>query len=1132
MKKILSYITLAAAMILSLGSCVNASKEITQLDFNRVLMPTSLDASVTSLGDWVSFNWTKTKGATAFELELYSDPEMQNRVSYFTVDAEEVPFLCKLVADETYYFRVRGIDGNNVLEPSKWAVFTDDNNEPKSIKTYAIKESVNPVVVDRGSDYVELSWTFPAGDTDVDHILVKTADGKETEFPVSAQATGVKVTGLKPSTFYSLTVHYKSANRGSVVVWTRPAADQATVVADTAAFKQAVKDGASIIEVAYSETPYVMGEIAVKGEMFIYGKSNAQGAKPSVSGRFTAGADLASLRVEDLSLSGAAVPAEADGTGGMSIQTHVFTVGKAASLSFVEFVNLDIEGYQRGLYYDNNGGAVSGHILFDGLRVNSILGSGGDNIDIRNAASAAAELIIRNSTFNEGTRTFMRVDANPQIAKITIENNTFSNLCYDGSALVIGGSNVQGILAVKSTAVQSFVVKNNLFVNNKCWLVGGNNACIVPTFEKNYVYNSLSQFFTSAKLDDTGARADMGKEVVLANGGVELAEDPCYDSEGGIFNVTNAMVSKAGVGDPRWFQPYIYVPEDLTQEVTVPVHTWNFADSKTFYKKADVDMVRDGIRFYIGQGLPVLFENNSVIFTEPTGFNADGYPVSGAMSIKVNGTGSLVITTSSVEGAHSSLVVVSGEQALAAVAPTENRRQVVVPVETEEELIYLCPTGPIAVTELQWNDETLPVLQKVLETPNPKLSATTATQGEEIVVGWAEVALADSYQVSVDGGAATTVRETTFTVKTGSLQAGEHTVAVVAVPKASDLLRVSSKEGVADFKVKEKPAPTPGGTAGMIVFDEYVGQNPTSISEGSITMTATLGASEDKSKKLIVDSNTCYFGDAESQVKFTTRLKTGSKSSANNAITITIEDGAAGKLKVYARTGSNSDATRTISVTGASGEILSHTFDESKDKISGVVIPGEEAAKDVYTVLEADITAGTYDVLYPVNGINIYAFEFVPGGAPGPAPVSKSWVFASEDWQTELAKMGEAGKDITGTWNITIDGLNYSASKSRWTNKCIQVTQDGRADGNGVFTFTAPAAGIVTVSASGTGSTPSGDRNVVIKTDGASEQVSINCNVPSNGDPATATFTVAAGEQKLYVTGALRIYSVSYDPAK
>lgn len=155
-----------------------------------------------------------------------------------------------------------------------------------------------------------------------------------------------------------------------------------------------------------------------------------------------------------------------------------------------------------------------------------------------------------------------------------------------------------------------------------------------------------------------------------------------------------------------------------------------------------------------------------------------------------------------------------------------------------------------------------------------------------------------------------------------------------------------------------------------------------------------------------------------------------------------------------------------------------------------------------------------------------------PGGDDGPEAKSMSWQFSSEAWQKEFAKMGEAGKDISGTWDITIDGLNYSATKSRYTDKCIQVTQDGRADGNGVFTFTTPAAGTVTVSASGTGSTPSGDRNVVITTGGASEQVSANCNVASNGTPATATFTVAAGEQKLYVTGALRIYSISYDPAK
>lgn len=1132
MKKILSIIASSAAALLALTSCVNGAKEITEPEYRRVLAPTSLEATVAMTGSDVVFSWTKSKGASHFELEIYSDPSMSKSslVESVLVPVAKVPYTHALVADEVYYFRVRGVDEENILPPSNWTVYLDSKTEePKAIKTYAIKPSAEPVVFERGTDFVTLSLTLPKGDTEVTHILVKTASGKEEEFPVeSIVDSKVTVTGLNPSTFYSLTVHFKSANRGSVVAWTRPLVDGTpTVIKDTAHFKQAVKDGATVIEVPYADTTYVMGEIAAKGDLFIYGVSSPTGAKPVIAGRVTGGADITSLRLEDLSFSGAAVKANSDGTGGMSLQTHLFTVSKACSMTKVEFININVEGYERGLYYDNNGGNVSGKIVFDGVRSENILGSGGDNIDIRNAASAASELVIKNSTFNGGTRTFLRLDANAQIKKVTIESNTFNNMCYNGGSLVIGGSNVQGILAVKATACETFTVKNNLFLNNQCWLVGQNSACKVPVFEKNYVFNSAAQFYTSAKLDDSGARSDMGKAVVLGGDGLELISDPTQDSMGGLFNVKDNLVLKAKVGDPRWFQPYVYVPEDLTLNVTEAVHTWDFSNAKTFYKKADVDMVRDGIRFYIGAGLPVLFEESSLIFQDAAVLGMEE-PFASAIGIKVNAPGSLVISSEAVPSfAPAGIVIYKGQDALSAVATGAKRAQVLVSdVEPGvETMLYICPTTPCAITELQWNAETALVTEPALATPVVKLSAAKATQGDEVTLTIDPVAHAASYAIRIDGGNAGTTKDLEYVIKTGSLSVGEHTISVVAVPAEEDMLREASEPAQAGLEIKEKPAPTPGGTAGKIVFDEYVGNVPASIADGSITLAINNGGS-----KIAIDANTCYFAPSD-PVKYTTRLKTGGKSGSSNGLTVSVESGASGKLKIAVRTGSNSATDRSVVITKDGSELVNHVLLES-EKTSGVVIPGEADPKDVYPYIELDVTEGDYVITYPVNGINFYGFEFTPASAPGPQAESKSWVFASEDWQTELAKMGESGKDLTGTWNITIDGLNYSASKSRWTNKCIQVTQDGRADGNGVFTFTALAAGTVTVSASGTGSTPEGDRNVVIKTDGASEQVSTNCNVPSNGDPATATFTVSAGEQKIYVTGALRIYSISYDPAK
>lgn len=1112
MKKILSLFAVAGVMILSLVSCNKSLKEITDVDYTRVLTPTALEATVTSAGDVVSFNWSKSKGATDFELEIYTNPELEGSPITLTVPVGQLPYSHKLVADETYYYRVRGIDADNILEPSKWAVYKDDNTgETKSIKTYAIKPSVSPYVSARTSTSVTLGWTLEEGDTEITHILVKDAEGTESEFKVTSVGKGIEVTGLQPSHFYSLTVHFKSANRGSVTAWTRPSEDGSTpaICKDTAAIKQAFRDKAPKIVIPYADTTYVVGEMQVSGDMVVIGVSDETGAKPSIAGRFTATADLKSLHVEDLDISGAQVPVNEDGTGGMSIQTHLFTAA-AGSYTSIEFVNLNVSDFQRGLYYDNAGGKVSGHILFDGLRVDNILGSGGDNIDIRKAGNVES-IIVRNSTFNGGTRTFMRVDANQTIGAIQIKNNTFNNMCYDGSALKIGGSNVQGLFAVKS-APGEYKVSNNLFLNNQCWLIGSNTACVVPAFVNNYYYNCVPEFFTSAKLDGTGARADISEELAVAEGGMVLTADPCQDSMGGIFNLVENAVIKAAVGDPRWFQPYVYIPEDLTQDVTKAVHNWNFGDSKTFYKHADVDMVRDGIRFHVG-GAPVVFDG-ALSFPD-----ADS-----KLSIKVNQKGSLVISTQNNGAGNASVVFYCEDKSVGAVTADAENQQIVFNeiVPETETLIYICPTNAVRITALQWNAEEEFVSQKVLDTPSVSLSTKKLTQGEELTVSWSAVANAASYQVSVDEGKATSVTELEAVVKTGSLTPGEHTVKVVAVPAGWDLLRTASKAGESAFEVKEKPAPTPGGTKGMITFDDYVGNTPASLEDGSLKLNFNNG-----NGKLVIDNNKAYFGTPDNYTVFNTRLKTGGKSGSTNGIQIVIADGAAGKLNIYARTGSNSATDRNVVITGAAGEIFNEIMLESNSVVTSI----EGADTKVYSVYSCDIEAGTYEVTYPVNGVNFYGFEFVPAG--GAASIDLVWDFSSEQWTSALTAFVVANTNSTD-WNMEVDGLKVlsGGGSIKWNKTAEEVyyIQPGGAGSSSkrYFEFEAKADGELKVYASNTGDSEDLTRMVTVKC-GENEPESQAGGYAAKDGAHELSYNVVAGTVRVYPTGnGLRFYKMEF----
>lgn len=135
-------------------------------------------------------------------------------------------------------------------------------------------------------------------------------------------------------------------------------------------------------------------------------------------------------------------------------------------------------------------------------------------------------------------------------------------------------------------------------------------------------------------------------------------------------------------------------------------------------------------------------------------------------------------------------------------------------------------------------------------------------------------------------------------------------------------------------------------------------------------------ATDTDASKHEIDANNAYFGTADSYMKFEYRYKVGGKSGAKNSIALTIP--AKGKVLVYARTGSNSATDRNIVLTQNGTTLLDHILLESE---AVAVDMGGENPTNVYPVLEANVVAGSVDVTYPINSINIYGVQFVPEGA-------------------------------------------------------------------------------------------------------------------------------------------------------
>lgn len=160
-------------------------------------------------------------------------------------------------------------------------------------------------------------------------------------------------------------------------------------------------------------------------------------------------------------------------------------------------------------------------------------------------------------------------------------------------------------------------------------------------------------------------------------------------------------------------------------------------------------------------------------------------------------------------------------------------------------------------------------------------------------------------------------------------------------------------------------------SAQVLSFDTKYdkGAVPASFSNGDLVLTVT-----DTDGKLAVDANTAYFGTAESYVSFDYRLKTGGKSSSKNGLTLTLP--ADGTLKVYARTGSNGETNRNIVLTQNETELANKILLESE---AVKVTMGEEVKeeKNVYPVISVEAKKGDVAITYPINSVNIYAFELV-----------------------------------------------------------------------------------------------------------------------------------------------------------
>ncbi len=1058
--KIIKSVFLAVLAFGAVSCTQKEFNEVTELNLARCLEPQNLSARVNNAtGDDVTFSWDVNKDADLFHLIAYSD-EAKTVTAYENdaIAASDVPFTVKLPADTEYFFKVQAISEKEGRQPSEWAIYDG------SVKTFAVKDNLFPEITARSANSITLKWDSSMPDfKEVTHITARPVNGgSKVEYTLTdadKAAASATVSGLAASTEYQIIVYYLSASRGALDAWTMAEQGAAVTVNNSAELLAVFASGGEAY-LTLAGSPYDVASAKPKASVRLIGQIAADGTKPEVIGK---------IELTDGLADGSDFYAEGIKFNGGAAQSRVIEhTGAALNVPNITFKNCEITNYLAGLFYDNNDNVIKvNNFSFEGCDIYGIVGSGGDAVDIRKPCEIE-KLAFTGNTIYDGMRTFFRIDANDaiKIGNIVFENNTVKGIS------VINDGNNQGLFAIKVPT--NMTLKNNLFLYedggttdeatpDKTQLFRDNTAIVVPTLTAsgNYSYAHGKDFFTKV------SAAEAGFTVLNA--------DPCYNSKGNFFQLSNDDLVSAKVGAPKWWNAYVEKEEDLTQNVINGAHTWDLLDAKLFAGDVKNSRVRDELML-VGTEATPLNADSGINFLSASVLNRKGIPVEGFLSFKVNAGGSVDLEVSDKENRGGSVVVaLADDNGFAvkggAVASAEKGgvQKIVVNPVSGEGTVYVYATGPISLVKLAWSTDTS-AGSKVLPAPVLTVEPVTVNEGDavDVTVTWGAVKNAANYVVVFNKRAQPAQTELSFTVPAediAALKAGLYTFSVTAHPAETDIYYTKSEAGSASFAIQPK-----GG-------EELVEVTKTwdfSQADWQAEFAKLGGANTDITNWNLTYDDLTIVSTAKSKYNTTFFQWGGKGSTSDRYMKFTVPEQAT--LKVWAsNTGSSEDLSRKVTV-NVGGDEQS--------------VPAGTPSNADPTVAEFSIPAGEVFVYATGNALRFYKLEVTYTTGGGAAAVELDWNFSDSDWVAAFAANFSAintnekidfslnGLDVIGggntlKYNVHPDGSYF-----------IQMGGKGTASQR-AFQFDAPSAGKISVWASNTGDSDALDRTVAVALDGA-----------------------------------------------
>lgn len=1209
MKKIFSILSagLSAVALSALATgCVEEVPEvIEELELANVLTPSSTSAVVdASTGTTVNFTWTNSNAAN-YHLEVYafdldaapaSAAEITDDVLAGmtpVVDTDVAPSESGsstsyraegLEPEMSYYARVCAQSSADpdakTAGDSKWAVF------PYPIDTYSVMDQLPSFSVkERTSTTISVQWTVEDGDEyGVNQLRVSPhpTDAAQAflQVPVESGAVEATVEGLNPSEKYTVALHYNSANRGQMFVWTTPDWTGVAEAADTATLKQFLRDAGQNedpssplrIKLTNREVPYDLGTVDVLGPVEILGEQSVDGDSPVVIGKLkllpaqtdykysatdgtpstipsTVGATY--LRVEAIEFDGDSYaqekPLQVDGDF------------PAESPLSIYVVNCDIHGYKHGIFYDNSKVATYTTITIENSMISDILGDGGDGFDIR-AESTVNNVTMRNNTLSNGMRSFIRIDKGT-LGSLVFENNTVNNICS------FDNSNNKGLFNIRATLSGAFQIKKNLFLN----LTGAperivmfpTQATAFPTeVSGNYYYNLADTFFYDKEVDKCPSSDEFPESKAIAGGGSVLSADPCENSVRGIFNVTDAAVLAAKAGDPRWLVEYI--PQPIANLEPVAYGEWNLTDKSAYGQSLEETTVINNTKFIVTSN-PINVLDEGMEFSAEATLQYGGVPSDCAIAFLVDKPGSIfassAVSSSGTVNDHITVAIGDADGNAATVAGSifagASNQKIVFDDIDGPQLIYLYACGPVVLTDLEWSDD---VNTGSSALKDPEVTADVSTAGA-LKLSWPEVENAGSYIISFGAKEANAeYAEAEYTVTATSPEytwenfpSGTYTVNVQAVPAEPDKFDNSMIVGTSVTVVA--PALT-NMTSGTLTQDDFrfisaiVGTDK--LAKGHVITYKNFMFTENKGEKVSfgVDSNfgAYYSTGGSSSVK---------ADAAEASQTIRFLAAGAGKLTVVATSTSTLDPEKPRRVSYGINGTKSDVLYEVPGKPSGALDPET-------STFSFDISAAAGDAIDIYGDANIYVMNVTwePSGqlppVAGLTPVTEATIWGGDVWgkfyELRTDQSIGYGKDFAIAENsAVIDNLMIYAGGEEFRvaegNEYIQLTAKSFDEGadpatydKSFFRFRASGNGTLTVSARATNGSGQPERNIYVAVGGSADEVTVgtvqegvyNAGSFTKLDQSfTWNITANNGDSiTIFANNALRVGEVTWTPAE